>query len=134
MRALSHADFGGTGKPSGFSYSLSEDRVKVGQRVQITIDAPKAPGYDILVMTAYTGPDSAHYWPVLVVTDDFAGARAPGQPPPEAIAKLHPPPRLGEAEEVAAMADLLLSPDAGWITGQVIAVDGGRGTLRSKAG
>ncbi len=88
MRALSHADFGGTGKPSGFSYSLSEDRVKVGQRVQITIDAPKAPGYDILVMTSYTGPDSAHYWPVLVVTDDFAGARAPGQPPPEAIAKL----------------------------------------------
>ncbi len=88
MRALSHADFGGTGQPSGFSYSLSEDRVKVGQRVQITIDAPKEPGYDILVMTAYTGPDSAHYWPVLVVTDNFAGARAPGQPPPEAIAKL----------------------------------------------
>lgn len=52
----------------------------------------------------------------------------------EAIGKLHPIPRLGEAEDVAAMADLLLSPEAGWITGQVIGVDGGRGTLRTKTG
>lgn len=52
----------------------------------------------------------------------------------EAIAKLHPLPRLGEPEDIAAMADLLLSPAAGWITGQVIAVDGGRSTLRTKAG
>jgi len=52
----------------------------------------------------------------------------------DAIAKLHPLPRLGEADDVAAMADMLLSPASGWITGQVIAVDGGRGTLRTKAG
>jgi NAD(P)-dependent dehydrogenase (short-subunit alcohol dehydrogenase family) len=52
----------------------------------------------------------------------------------EAIAKLHPIPRLGEAEDVAALADLLLSPEAGWITGQVIGVDGGRGSLRTRAG
>jgi len=52
----------------------------------------------------------------------------------EAIAKLHPLPRLGEADDIAAMADMLLSPAAGWITGQVIGVDGGRGTLRTKAG
>jgi NAD(P)-dependent dehydrogenase (short-subunit alcohol dehydrogenase family) len=52
----------------------------------------------------------------------------------EAIAKLHPLPRLGEADDIAAMADMLLSSAAGWITGQVIAVDGGRSTLRTKAG
>lgn len=52
----------------------------------------------------------------------------------EAIGKLHPIPRLGEPEDVAALADLLLSPDAGWITGQVMGVDGGRGTLRTKTG
>jgi len=52
----------------------------------------------------------------------------------EAIAKLHPLPRLGEADDLAAMADMLLSPASGWITGQVIAVDGGRSTLRTKAG
>ncbi|MCU0887215.1 MAG: SDR family oxidoreductase [Rubritepida sp.] len=52
----------------------------------------------------------------------------------EAIAKLHPIPRLGEADDVAALADLLLSSSAGWITGQVIGVDGGRGSLRTRAG
>ena len=52
----------------------------------------------------------------------------------ESIAKLHPLPRLGEPEDIAAMADMLLSPASGWITGQVIAVDGGRSTLRTKAG
>jgi len=50
----------------------------------------------------------------------------------DAIAKQHPIARLGTAEEVAALADFLLSDQAGWITGQVIGVDGGRGSLRSK--
>jgi NAD(P)-dependent dehydrogenase (short-subunit alcohol dehydrogenase family) len=50
----------------------------------------------------------------------------------EAIAKLHPLPRLGEGDDPAAMADFLLSDAAGWITGQVIGVDGGRSTVRSK--
>ncbi len=52
----------------------------------------------------------------------------------EAIAKTHPIPRLGEAEDAAALADFLLSPAASWITGQVMAVDGGRSTLRAKGG
>ncbi|KQT53224.1 short-chain dehydrogenase [Aureimonas sp. Leaf454] len=47
----------------------------------------------------------------------------------EAVAKLHPIPRLGEADDMAAMAELLLTGGT-WITGQVIAIDGGRSTLR----
>lgn len=50
----------------------------------------------------------------------------------KAIAELHPLRRLGEAEDIAAAADFLLSDGAGWITGQVIGVDGGRSTLRVK--
>jgi len=45
------------------------------------------------------------------------------------IAKLHPMKRLGRAEDAAALAAFLLSPAAGWITGQIIGVDGGRGRL-----
>ncbi len=50
----------------------------------------------------------------------------------EAIAKMHAVPRLGVAEDHAALAAFLLSPEAGWITGQIIGVDGGRSTLRPK--
>ena len=48
----------------------------------------------------------------------------------EGIAVLHPIPRLGTADEMAALAQFLLSDDAGWMTGQIIGVDGGRSTLR----
>ena len=50
----------------------------------------------------------------------------------EAIAAMHPIPRLGQARDHAALADFLLSPEAGWITGQIFAVDGGRSRVRTK--
>jgi NAD(P)-dependent dehydrogenase (short-subunit alcohol dehydrogenase family) len=49
----------------------------------------------------------------------------------EGIASLHPIQRLGTADEMAALAQFLLSADAGWMTGQIIGVDGGRSTLRT---
>lgn len=50
----------------------------------------------------------------------------------QGIAKLHPIPRLGTAADAAALAAFLLSEDAGWITGQIMRVDGGRSHLRTK--
>lgn len=50
----------------------------------------------------------------------------------KAVAETHALRRLGEAEDSAGLAAFLLGPEAGWITGQVIGVDGGRSTLRTK--
>ena len=50
----------------------------------------------------------------------------------KAIGDTHAMQRLGEADDIAALASFLASADAGWITGQVMGVDGGRSTLRTK--
>jgi NAD(P)-dependent dehydrogenase (short-subunit alcohol dehydrogenase family) len=50
----------------------------------------------------------------------------------EGLAKMHALERLGEADDAASLAAFLLSDDAGWITGQVYAVDGGRSRVRTK--
>jgi len=50
----------------------------------------------------------------------------------KAVAETHALRRLGEADDIAGLAAFLLGPDAAWITGQVIGVDGGRSTLRTK--
>jgi NAD(P)-dependent dehydrogenase (short-subunit alcohol dehydrogenase family) len=50
----------------------------------------------------------------------------------QAIAQMHALQRLGEPADIAPLAALLLSAEAGWITGQIIGVDGGRSALRTK--
>ena len=47
----------------------------------------------------------------------------------EVIAKAHPLKRLGEGKDSAALAKFLLTEDSSWVTGQIIAVDGGRSKL-----
>ena len=38
--------------------------------------------------------------------------------------------RAGAAADLANMAAMLLSPNSGWVTGQIIGVDGGMSALR----
>ena len=47
----------------------------------------------------------------------------------EGIAKAHPLKRLGEGKDSAALAKFLITDESSWVTGQIIAVDGGRSKL-----
>ena len=45
---------------------------------------------------------------------------------------MHPLKRLGTPEDVAGAIQWLLSAEADWVTGQVIGIDGGLATLRTR--
>lgn len=47
-----------------------------------------------------------------------------------ALTDLHPLRKLGTSTDIANLVVFLLSEQAGWVTGQIISIDGGRSTLR----
>jgi len=47
----------------------------------------------------------------------------------EGIAKAHPLKRIGEGKDSASLAKFLITEESSWVTGQIIAVDGGRSKL-----
>ena len=49
-----------------------------------------------------------------------------------AIAEMHALRRIGEPVDIANLAAFLISEQSNWITGQIIGVDGGRSSLRTK--
>ena len=48
----------------------------------------------------------------------------------EASGKRHPLQRVGTPEDMAKMTEFLLSVNASWITGQIIGIDGGMGSIK----
>lgn len=48
----------------------------------------------------------------------------------EAMASRNPMKKVGSAEEVASVAEFLLSERSAWMTGQIVHVDGGMGSLK----
>jgi len=51
----------------------------------------------------------------------------------EKMGNINPLPRVGTADDSAALAAFLLGTDSSWMTGQIIGVDGGRSSLRHKS-
>jgi NAD(P)-dependent dehydrogenase (short-subunit alcohol dehydrogenase family) len=51
----------------------------------------------------------------------------------KASASMHPLGRIGRPEEVAEVVTWLVSDDSSWVTGQVIGIDGGLSSVRTKA-
>jgi NAD(P)-dependent dehydrogenase (short-subunit alcohol dehydrogenase family) len=48
----------------------------------------------------------------------------------ESNAQRHPLKRIGTVEDIAQMTTFLLSPDTGWITGEILHVDGGMHSIK----
>lgn len=67
----------------------------------------------------------------LSLTDTpLAGNLLAGEEKRRASAERHPLKRVGDATEVAKAAAFLLGPESGFITGQVLKIDGGISTLK----
>ncbi len=49
------------------------------------------------------------------------------------IVRATPMRRVGEPEDVARALAWLMAPDQSWVTGQVVAVDGGLGCIQARA-
>lgn len=70
--------------------------------------------------------------PGLVRTPLARGLLA-SEPAEKASTAMHPLGRLGEPEDVARAIVFLLDPSQGWITGQVLGVDGGLADLKTRS-
>lgn len=75
--------------------------------------------HNVLVNVICPGPTDTGLWDDLVKNDEFGGKIG------NAMIRAIPLRRLGTADEVAAAAVFLLSPEASFITGQAISVSGG---------
>ena len=64
-----------------------------------------------------------------LVNTPLAGRLLNNEKKKEKMAERHPLKRVGEAKDIAHIAEFLLSDKSTWMTGQVVGVDGGMSTL-----
>jgi len=103
----------------GFSFHASIGMAKAAvEGLAVSLAAELAPGIRVNAVAPSLLDDSRLSADILKNPDTR-----------ENIGKYHPLQRLGNTADIAAMTVFLLSPEASWITGQVMGVDGGRSTI-----
>ncbi len=96
------------------------------------IAAAKAAVAALAVATAATYADKGIRVNVIApgLTRSNMTARFTATPAAEnRAASMNPMNRIGESDDLARLASFLLSPQAAWITGQIIGADGGQGVI-----
>ena len=104
--------------------SVSSVAALTGNRGQSNYAAAKA-GLHGATLTLAREMASRGITANVVAPGIIEGRMTDGLFPPELVRQLVPAARMGRADEVAALVRFLASPEAGYINGQVIAVNGG---------
>lgn len=68
--------------------------------------------------------------PSLLQDSDLSSGILKDQNAIDSMAKKHALKRLGKSKDIASLTSFLISDRAGWITGQIIGVDGGRSVIQ----
>lgn len=121
-------------QPGGSMVLVSSAAARIGVPNHEAIAAAKAGVIGLTLAAAATyaprGLRINAVAPGLVRTPATEGIT--GGPSGEASRVMHPLGRLGEPDDVASAIEWLLSPSQSWVTGQVVGVDGGIASVRSR--
>ena len=113
--------------------SFSTVATRTGMNFHASIAAAKAAIEGLTVSLAAEYSKSKIRFNVIspsLTNTDLAGNLLSSPEKQQASAERHPLKRVGNVQDVASLAVFLLSPEASWITGQVIGVDGGLSSLK----
>ncbi len=129
QRTLSHLKRNGEGSVVLFSTVAT----RIGMNFHASIAAAKSAVEGLAISLAAEYSKSGIRFNVIApsLTDtSLAGNLLASEQKQKAAAERHPLNRFGQPEDIASLAVFLLSPQSGWMTGQIIPVDGGLSSVK----
>lgn len=80
----------------------------------------------------HLGGSGSTAWPPGLVRTSMTARLTANETTLKASTAMHALGRVGDPADVAAAIDWLRGPDSAWVTGQVLGIDGGLATVRSR--